>query len=146
MDNEKAINKKVSISKDRYYQNGIPKPLALEFKQKIIKVMEEEEQFLNPEFRLEDLSNSISLPRHQTSFVLNNEIEMDFNSYINLLRVEKAKELLLSGSYDTIAEVMYVVGFNSTSTFNRAFKKNTDLTPREFIIYHHEVNPIIHQS
>ena len=33
---------------------------------------------------------------------------------------------------DNILEILYEVGFNSKSSFNTAFKKNTRLTPTQF--------------
>jgi YesN/AraC family two-component response regulator len=99
----------------------------------IIEKMEMGEHYLNPDFKLKDLAQLISLSKHQTSLVLNQELEMDFNTYINTLRIKKAQQLLASKKGLQIGEVMYQVGFNNSTTFNRAFKKNTHLTPREFV-------------
>lgn len=52
-------------------------------------------------------------------------------SYINQLRVERAKEMLEQKSLP-VAEVAKRVGFNTGTYFERVFKKNTGLTPSEF--------------
>lgn len=51
--------------------------------------------------------------------------------YINLRRVNRAKELLRQP--DTrVSAVCYAVGFRDLSNFNRVFKRVTGCTPREF--------------
>ena len=51
--------------------------------------------------------------------------------YIQLYRVEKAKELLLGGT-STIEEIAVAVGFANASYFCKVFKSLTDMTPSEF--------------
>ena len=120
-------------SGDQYSRNGLSRSVAKDFKEMIIEKMTVGEHYLNPDFKLKDLAQLISLSKHQTSLVLNQELEMDFNTYINTLRIKKAQQLLASKKGLQIGEVMYQVGFNNSTTFNRAFKKNTHLTPREFV-------------
>lgn len=51
--------------------------------------------------------------------------------YLNSLRLEKAKELIIS---DTIpfTEIASLVGFNDPLYFSRTFKKNVGISPRKF--------------
>ncbi len=51
--------------------------------------------------------------------------------YYLLLKIEKAKELLLRTN-KTQKEIAYLLGFDSDSYFNRLFKEKMGLTPREF--------------
>ena len=51
--------------------------------------------------------------------------------YIQLYRVGKAKELLLTGSY-SIEEIAVAVGFANASYFCKVFKNITHITPSEF--------------
>lgn len=118
---------------DKNSRNGLSRSVAKDFKEMIMEKMNVGEHYLNPDFKLRDLAQLISLSKHQTSLVLNQELEMDFNTYINSLRIKKAQQLLASKKGLQISEVMYQVGFNNSTTFNRAFKKNTHLTPREFV-------------
>jgi AraC-like DNA-binding protein len=137
--NDKNLNSKPQLRKtilesnNKYSRNGISKNVAGEFKEIIIEKMKVGEHYINPDFKLRDLAKLVSLSKHQTSLVLNQELQMDFNSFINSLRIEKAKEILANDKRVQISEVMYQVGFNNSTTFNRAFKKNTNLTPREFV-------------
>lgn len=51
--------------------------------------------------------------------------------YINNLKLERAKELLSSGLY-SVRDVIELSGFNEPCYFNRFFKKETGITPKEF--------------
>lgn len=63
--------------------------------------------------------------------------------YINIRRIERARELL-TGTNDTVLAVATECGYNNTANFNRIFKKITGITPREYRAAHraeHSVAP-----
>lgn len=90
--------------------------------------------FLNPNYSLQILSDELKISTSSLSKIINSENEYNFSDYINYLRVEKAKELLLSSEYTNykILSIGLECGFNSKSTFYLAFKKFTNQTPVEF--------------
>lgn len=53
------------------------------------------------------------------------------NQYLQKLRVEEAKRLLLF-TPDSFEYITYTVGYSNTSTFRNLFKKFTGLTPKEY--------------
>ena len=55
----------------------------------------------------------------------------NLNSYLNNIRIEKSKELLVNTDM-TISEVAKNVGFTNNSSFIRVFKKHTSTTPGSF--------------
>ena len=66
--------------------------------------------------------------------VMNDKIGLNFFDYINSLRVEEAKRLLIETSKKemNVIEIAYSVGFNNKVSFNNTFKKWTGMTPTEF--------------
>ncbi|MBE7050081.1 MAG: helix-turn-helix transcriptional regulator [Ruminococcaceae bacterium] len=52
-------------------------------------------------------------------------------TYINTLKITRAKELLESGMY-TATESAFLSGYNDLSVFSREFKKSTGLCPSEY--------------
>ncbi|TEB41605.1 AraC family transcriptional regulator, partial [Flavobacterium circumlabens] len=74
----------------------------------------------------------------ETSFVINELYGDNFYNFINKYRIEKAKSLLLSEKYNqlNILGIAYESGFNSKTTFNTTFKKNTGFSPTEFVKLH----------
>ena len=52
-------------------------------------------------------------------------------TYLNKLRVDRACYLLREGNFN-VTEVCYMVGFNDVPYFNRCFKNNRGMSPKEY--------------
>jgi AraC-like DNA-binding protein len=103
----------------------------------ICDIVKDQSLFEDPNFSIENLSKTSEFPKHQISQVLNVVYNINFYDFINSFRVERAKVLLMQSKEDyRINEVMYSVGFNSKSTFNKIFKKETGMTPSQFREFH----------
>jgi len=102
-------------------------------KQKLLQFMEANKPYLKSDLKISELADALSVPYHQLSQLINDEFHVNFYDFINKYRVEDAKKLLIEDSRNyKILAIAYEVGFNSKATFNRVFKKFTDLTPSEF--------------
>lgn len=84
---------------------------------------------------LQKLAALLQLPVNDVSYIINNGFGVNFNDFINTLRVEDIKQMLLNplNKKYTIVSLALQVGFNSKASFYRAFKKATNKTPAEFI-------------
>lgn len=104
----------------------------------LLSYMKEKKPFLNPETSLNILSKEIGISSRILSQIINEYANKNFNDFINSYRIEESKKQLREKSNDEkyISEILYSVGFNSRSSFYNAFKKNTDLTPGEYIKLH----------
>ena len=91
-----------------------------------------EEIYTDDELSLQKLSNILNITPHQLSEITNKHIGKSFKSYINYYRLKKAKELLLTNDTESILSIAYLVGFNSKSTFNTLFQKETGMSPTQF--------------
>jgi AraC-like DNA-binding protein len=68
------------------------------------------------------------------SAAINRDAGQNFFDYINSYRVQKAASILASRNNKTsMLDVMADAGFNSKSTFYRAFKKFMDMTPTDYV-------------
>jgi AraC-like DNA-binding protein len=104
-----------------------------ELKQKLMHFMETNKPYLKSDLKISELADSLFVPYHQLSQLINDEFLVNFYDFINKHRVEDAKKLLIEDNRNyKILAIAYEVGFNSKATFNRVFKKFTDLTPSEF--------------
>jgi two-component system response regulator YesN len=52
-------------------------------------------------------------------------------NYVNGLKIEEAKKLLVSTSY-SVSEITEIVGFSTTPYFSRVFKATSGLSPLEY--------------
>jgi AraC-like DNA-binding protein len=97
--------------------------------------MKEKELYKQADFNLQRLSKHLNSNPSYLSQAINHHLGMRFNDYINQFRVEEAKQQLLApqNRHLTIEAIAELCGFQSKSTFFRAFKKVTGLTPKQFV-------------
>ena len=110
-----------------------------QLKEKLLGLMETEKPFLNPEFRITDLSIKMFTNRTYLSNLINSEFEMSFSDFVNRYRVQHAKTLMdkdstLNYSLNYFSENS---GFGSVSSFLRAFKQAEGITAGA---YHRKIN------
>ncbi|TXD81497.1 helix-turn-helix transcriptional regulator [Subsaximicrobium wynnwilliamsii] len=106
-----------------------------EWKSKITKFIEQEGLYTNPNLTLTDVASSLQTNRNLISKAINQGFQMNFNDYVNAQRVDAVISKFRSGQQNskTLLGIALDCGFNSKSTFNRAFKKKTLLTPKDFL-------------
>jgi AraC-like DNA-binding protein len=109
--------------------------LVKDSKAMILRTMEVDKLYLDPELTLAKLASRVSLPPKTVSAILNQEMDTSFGEFVNGYRVRAVQQLLLDPDKKdmTITGLAYDCGFNSQPTFQRAFKAQTGLTPKEFI-------------
>ncbi|MFN3851642.1 MAG: helix-turn-helix domain-containing protein [Spirosomataceae bacterium] len=101
---------------------------------KLQNLMDTEKPFLNPNFSLPNLSKRLSVSPHHLSQILNESLGQSFFDFTAQYRIEEAKRILKNPETQSIKieEIAEMVGYNSKSAFNTAFKKLTGKTPSEF--------------
>ena len=105
------------------------------WKSDITQLFEKGEPYTNSSFTLSDLAGELSTNRNVISKVINQEFGMNFNDFVNHKRAQAMIQKLQNGEHQdsTLLGLAYECGFNSKTTFHRAFKKHTGLTPKQFI-------------
>lgn len=97
-------------------------------------LMKQEKPYLNSDLNLPKLADLLEMNPKLVSQKINQNFNKNFYDFINSYRVaafkdslkeEKSKQLSLLG-------IAYECGFNSKSTFNLVFKKQTQLTPSQY--------------
>lgn len=78
-----------------------------------------------------DVGKLFKISPRDINKILKYYVENNFNSFLNLIRLQKAAMLLIN-TKDSIANISVSVGFNSIKTFNRNFYNNYKMTPSEF--------------
>ena len=106
-----------------------------DWKIKIRLLIEEKKIYTNANLTLSDVALKLNTNRNVISSIINQGFKMSFNDFINLKRVEAVIEKIKDGEHlsNTFLGIALDSGFNSKSTFNRAFKKHTTLTPKQYI-------------
>lgn len=81
---------------------------------------------------LRSLSRDIGEKAHYVSQVINQDLGSTFYELVNRRRIAEAKRMLADEADQTVLEIALAVGFNSKSTFNTAFRRETGMTPTAF--------------
>ena len=118
----------------RYQGSSLTAGQVEEYRQKLLTLLRTDKPFLNPQVSLSDLSEKLSISSKNLSQVINQTFGKNFFDFINSYRIQEVQQILQDSRDDkmTILEAMYEAGFNSKSSFNTAFKKETGQTPSEF--------------
>ena len=80
---------------------------------------------------LGDIAEHVYMSKSYISKIFNEEMHMSISSYINKVRIDKSKHLLLDDSM-TIADIASLTGFEDQSYFTKQFKTATGLSPKKF--------------
>ncbi|MCB0707717.1 MAG: helix-turn-helix transcriptional regulator [Saprospiraceae bacterium] len=110
----------------------VPDPVLLD---QIIRRMEQQKDFLNPTLSLQEFAEALQLPARLVSTQINQGLHKSFVDFVNQYRVEEVQSKIQLGALDqyTLLALALDSGFNSKSTFNRVFKKQTGISPSEYI-------------
>lgn len=95
-----------------------------QWKNKII----DEEIYKRPGLTIIQLAQILCTNRTTLSTSINQNENVNFNSFINNLRINKAKELM-SDNKLSLADICFQVGYTDQANFSRTFKNITGTTP-----------------
>jgi AraC-like DNA-binding protein len=106
--------------------------------ERIVSYIETEKPYLQTDFSLHDISQTLNIPRIRVTNCFNKELQTPFPSYRNKLRVAHAISLLREGAHLTtsIEGIAERSGFKSKSIFYAAFKEEYGTTPTDWIKKH----------
>ncbi len=120
--------------KEKYQNSALSKDVAQNHLDALIHLMETKRPYLNSELKLTDLAAMLGISPHNLSQILNQELKQPFYEFVNQYRINAAKAMMLNPEYQqfTILAIAYDAGFNTKSSFNRAFKECTGMTPSAY--------------
>jgi AraC-like DNA-binding protein len=124
-----------TTKKAKYEKSKISENELTDIHQKLNELMSKELLFKNPELTLSDVAQKIPIHPNILSQVINSLEEKNFYDYINSQRVEEFKRIIIlpNNKQYTLLALAFECGFNSKTSFNRNFKKATNLSPSEYL-------------
>jgi AraC-like DNA-binding protein len=91
-------------------------------------LMEAKRLYRDANLNLDRLARKAGIPARQISTAINRAMDKNVSQYVNDYRIGEACRLLAS-TQKSVTEVMFEVGFQTKSNFNREFRRVTDMTP-----------------
>lgn len=80
---------------------------------------------------LSQLADYLQINKSYLSLLFKQEIGVNFTNYLNNIRIEKAKELLVNTPYKAY-EIAKMIGFDNPYYFSKVFKETTGMNCQEF--------------
>ena len=104
----------------------------MEIADKITSIMVDEKLYTNQNLSVAALSEAIHVKSYLVTKTLTSIFNKKFNDYINELRFEELKSLILDSENEkfTLLGLAFEAGFNSKASFNRTVKKLTGKSPK----------------
>lgn len=120
---------------DSYQKSGLKPTDCEEIHKKLLALMKKEKPFLEPKLSLGQLAEKIDVTSNNLSQVINQCEEKNFYDFVNAYRVNEFIALASTPENKNmnLLGIAFDAGFNSKSSFNQVFKKNTGKTPRQYL-------------
>ena len=132
--NETLLATSMSDNSSKYQNSSLSTDDRDEYAERILKYMEEQKPYLDEDLKQSDLAKALHMNIPQISEVLNVCFQKNFNSFLNIYRINEVKKLMKNPVYEEykIVAIGYEAGFKSKTSFNRAFKNLVGVTPSEY--------------
>ena len=90
--------------------------------------------YLDADLSLNSLAKELGISIHELSRIINTGLRKNFNDFVNEFRIQDVTRKMKDPVYDriTLLGIAYDCGFNSKTTFNRAFKQIIGKNPAEY--------------
>ena len=90
--------------------------------------------YLDSELSLNSLAKELGISIHELSRIINTGLRKNFNDFVNEFRIQDVARKMKDPAYNriTLLGIAYDCGFNSKTTFNRAFKQVTGKSPAQY--------------
>ena len=132
---EEELSRFVQPRENKYQTTSMSHDLQDELKEQILEIMNDTSIICNSDFTINTLAEIVKSNRTYISKIINQEFHKNFNSFINEYRIKEALKMLQAEEHQkyTVEGISKMVGFESRSTFNIAFKEITGVTPTFYI-------------
>ncbi len=132
-ENEEAQTLKAAPNTDSEPTNSATNPNGPDkFLPELIRLIDEEQIFLQPNLSVSDLSHLLNTNRTYTSQMINAEFECSFYEFINERRIRFALKLTQENPTLLQEQISQASGFAHVATFSRVFKRQVGMTFREW--------------
>ena len=120
---------------ERNKKELLAEELRVAYSQKLLDYIEQDEPYLDSDLTLRSLAAYLDIHSNQLSWLINHEFNKNFSEFINHYRVEAFKQISKDpkNSHITLIGLAYESGFNSKTVFNTFFKKETGMTPMQYL-------------
>ena len=104
---------------------------AFQYYARLRRVKEHVDQYYSEEMSLEKAARIAATEKTYFSTFFRKKVGITFTDWLRRIRVGKAIEIMKTRN-ESICDIAFEVGFGDLRSFERAFKRYTNVTAREF--------------
>ena len=101
--------------------------------QRIDRLMQEQQVYLQPDFKLSDLAVMLDASTVRVSRCIKAERDCSFSQLVNRCRIDHAQRMMREQPDVKMSAVALASGFANETSFFRVFKSVIGLTPKEWL-------------
>ena len=120
-----GTNNKAETSKQEEKRHGQSNDIIKEK----ITIWVEHKGYLQLGVTIQDLSREIGINRTYLSNYINETYQTNFNGWLNDLRIEEAKQKIISSPEINLSDLAEMVGFADQAHFSKQFKQKEGIPP-----------------
>lgn len=119
------------VALEKYSRSALDYAQSERLANKIESIMAAEKLYLDADLTLDKLAKAVDAQPNYVSQTLNETLGETFFGYVNKKRIEVAQTMLRDAD-KTVLDIAYAVGFNARSSFYKAFRHWTGMSPGEY--------------
>lgn len=126
--------KKKKKGKEAAYRAKISPQQMDDLEEKIKQLIVKQKKYLEKDYSAKKLAEEIGVKSRDISAVMIVRFQMNYNAYVNMLRIKKAKSILVDERYQDVrvTKIGEMVGFNNRQSFYGAFYRYVGITPLHY--------------
>ncbi len=121
-------------AKTKYSKSKLKPEDIKNLKEELEAIMQHKKPYLNKKLHKAELAEMLGVNDPEMARLLNEGVGMNFFEFVNFYRIKEFIALVESQEFNnfTFIAIASEAGFNSKSTFNKAFKDLMGKTPRQY--------------
>ncbi len=112
-------------------KNSLRLALPLPSDERLKKIVQYLEDHMDSSITMKKITGQFGFSERSLSRLFQKDLSMTFVQYFTILRMLRALQLLINGSY-SISEISNMVGYNSLPTFSNTFQKVIGVRPTDY--------------
>lgn len=134
-DSSNGVDEESRITGKKYAKSGLKAEVADKIYNDLLELFVNQKYYKKNDLSLNDLAIALNINSNYLSQIINENEGKSFYQFVNSFRLEAFKQLVKDQKHEkfTLLGLALECGFNSKSSFNRYFKKQTGQTPSQFV-------------
>lgn len=131
-----SLNKRIRELEDqnqKYTKSALSEDKGDDLFERMVNLMEKDKVYHDPNLTIDRLAAILDSNRTYLSRIINERTGMNFSQYVSKHRIDEAISIIMESKGECLLKTLaFDLGFKTTSSFYKAFSKETGMPPSSF--------------